>query len=164
MKVLVFGPSGSGKTYVSNKLKQLGISAFDDSEIEGLSNWYDSNGNIVPNPTSAAEALDNNYVFLWSKKAMRKFLANFSTVYVFGGSGNVSKVFDLFDKIYFLKIDEELQKERLRNPLRPTPSMDINEGDMIIWGKWFEKMAEEKGVPFIDASQTPEQIFQTISS
>ena len=163
MKVLIFGPSGSGKTYIATKLKQLGINAFDDSEIEGLSNWYDSNANVVPAPKTAAEALNKGYAFLWSKKAMKKFLARFSTVYVLGGSGNVSSVFDLFDKVYFLNIDEELQKQRLRSPSRPAPLMDVNGEDLIVWGKWFEQMAKEKKIPFIDASQTPEQILQIIS-
>jgi len=41
--------------------------------------------------------------------------------------------------------------------------MDVNGEDLIVWGKWFEQMAKEKKIPFIDASQTPEQILQIIS-
>jgi hypothetical protein len=38
---------------VANKLKESGINAFDDSEIEGLCNWYDRDGNVVPGPEAA---------------------------------------------------------------------------------------------------------------
>lgn len=164
MKVLIFGPSGSGKSYTVKALKHLGINAVDDCEIEGLSKWYDQHGNKVADPLTADEAIKNQYAFLWSKKAMAAFLAKFQTVYVFGGSGNVSSVMDLFDKVCFLKVDPELQRERLRSPERPNSLMDVNAEGPIIWGEWLEELARSKNIPFIDASQSPEQIFMDILS
>jgi len=163
MKVLVFGPSGSGKTYVAKALQGAGINAFDDADIEGLSNWYDQDGKKVPEPATADEATERKLAFLWSKKAMARFISRFDDIYVFGGSGNVWSVFDLFDKVYFLQIDPQLQKQRLMSPGRPTPLMDMNNEGLIIWGSWFEQMAKEKNIPFVNANQTPEQIFQIIS-
>lgn len=163
MKVLVFGPSGSGKTYVAKALQQSGINAFDDADIAGLSNWYDQNGRKVTEPATADEATEKQYAFLWSKKILARFIDQYDNVYVFGGSGNVWSVFDLFDRVYFLKIDAELQKKRLMSPERPTPLMDVNDDGYVIWGKWFEQMAKEKNIPFVDADQTPGQIFQIIS-
>jgi len=162
MKVLVFGPSGSGKTYVSKALKLVGMNAFDAEDIDGLSNWY-QNGKKVAAPTTADETLNGRYAFLWSKKVMAAFLARYDTVYVFGGSGNIASVFELFDRIYFLKIDPDLQRERLRSPDRSTPQMDINEGELVVWGDWLEQFAAKQNIPFVDASQTPEQICQIIS-
>jgi dephospho-CoA kinase len=163
MKVLVFGPSGSGKTYVAKALKDAGINAFDADEIEELSNWYDQNGKIVAAPTTADEAVNNHYAFLWSKKIMAAFLAKYNDVYVFGGSGNISSVFELFDRVYFLKIEPELQRERLRSPDRPTPQMDANDDGLIVWGEWLEQFATKQNIPFVDASQTPQQIYHIIS-
>ncbi|MDB5156685.1 MAG: hypothetical protein JWR50_1392 [Mucilaginibacter sp.] len=163
MKVLIIGPSGSGKTFVAKSLQRAGINAFDADDIEGLSNWYDQNGKKVEAPITAGEAINNHYSFLWSRRFLVGFLAEFDDVYVFGGSGNASSMFDLFDKAYCLKIDPELQKERLRSPLRTTPLMDANDEGPVIWGAWFEEMAKEKNIPFIDASKTPEQIYQIIS-
>ena len=164
MKVLIFGPSGSGKTYTAHVLRQLGINAFDDPDIEGLSNWYDQKGRKVTEPATADEALDNHYAFLWSVEAMAGFLEKFTNVYVFGGSGNVASVFHLFDKIYFLKVDPETQKERLLSRSRPTPLLDANDDGLVIWGGWFAEFARKQNIPFVDASQTPEQIFEIISS
>lgn len=84
-------------------------------------------------------------------------------MYVFGGSGNIARVFDLFDKVYFLKVEPELQKERLCSPARPTPLMDKNEEGIVIWGGWFEELAIQQNIPFVDASLTPEEIFTIIS-
>jgi len=162
MKVLVFGPSGSGKTYVAGSLQKAGINAFDDSDIPGLSNWYDRNGRKVAEPKTAEDAVINHYSFLWSRKVMALFLARQEDVYIFGGSGNVHRVFDLFDKVYFLKIDPGLQLRRLQSPGRQTPDMDKNEQGVMIWGDWFEQLAIEHHIPFINADQTPDQIFQLI--
>ena len=163
MKVLVFGPSGAGKTYVSHALQKQGINAFDDGDIEGLSSWFDSNGKKVPPPQTAEEALGNHYSFLWSRKSLAAFLSRFNDVYVFGGSGNLFSVLDLFDKVYFLKIESQLQRQRLMSPSRPTPLMDRKEEDFVIWGDWLEDEAKKRGIPMVDASLTPEQIFEEIS-
>lgn len=162
MKVLIFGPSGSGKTYTANALSKLGINAFDDPDIGGLSNWYDQNGRKVTEPVTADEALNNHYSFLWSPKAMSEFINKFKDVYIFGGSGNVGNVFHLFDKVYFLKIDPEIQKQRLLSRSLSTP-MDSNNEGLVIWGDWFEDYARQLDIPFVDGSLTPQEIFEVIS-
>jgi len=141
MKILIFGPSGSGKTYLARSLAKAGINAFDDSDIPGLSNWYDRNGQKVTEPETAQQALDNQYSFLWSQKAMAKFLAQHRDVYVFGGSGNVHHVFDLFDRVYCLRIDPVVQRQRLQQSNRQRPEMDKNCDGIVVWGDWFEQLA-----------------------
>jgi hypothetical protein len=165
MKVLVFGPSASGKTYVAKVLQAQGINAFDDGDIAGLSNWYDRNGKKVTEPASPEEASEKQYSFLWSRKFLASFLADHQDVFIFGGSGNIANVLDLFDQVYFLKIDPALQKQRLLSPDRPTPYLDFDEkGEPIIWGDWLEDLALDKGIPFVDANQSPEAIYRHISN
>jgi len=138
MKVLIFGPSGSGKTYTSHALQKKGINAYDDGDIKGLSCWYDKYGNKIMAPGTAGEALDNHYSFLWSKRFLEKFLRDFTDVYVFGGSGNLFDVLDLFDKVFFLKVEPQLQKERILSSSRETPLMDMNANGIITWGDGVE--------------------------
>jgi hypothetical protein len=88
----------------------------------------------------------NHYSFLWSKKFLAGFLERFSDVYIFGGSGNIANVFDLFDKVYFLKVEPEFQKERLRSASRPNPMIDKNEDGVVVWGNWLEDFANGGGI------------------
>jgi len=71
-------------------------------------------------------------------------------------------MFDLFDKIYFLKVEPELQKERILNATQRNPAMDKNEHGLVIWGDWLEQEAKKYNIPFIDASLPPQQIFALI--
>ena len=132
MKVLVIGPSGSGKSYMADALQAKGINAFDDEDIDGLSSWYNQQRQKIAPPKTADEAFANHYSFLWGKAFLADFLNRHDEIYIFGGSGNVTDVFDLFDKVYFLKIAPELQRERLRSPLRKTPDLDFGEEGMIV--------------------------------
>lgn len=164
MKILVFGPSGSGKTYISQRLKARGVNAYDDGDIKGLSAWYDKHGKKVDAPRTAREAFDNHYSFLWSKRVLKNFLDKFSDVYVFGGSGNIFDVISLFDKVYFLKIDPQIQKQRiLHSSSRETPQMDFDESGIVTWGDWLEQEAGRRNIPFIDASLSPEEIYEIVS-
>jgi hypothetical protein len=163
MKVLVFGPSGAGKTYVSQTLKKQGIPAYDDGDIEGLSAWYDKQGNKIAVPKTAHEALENHYSFLWSKRILKHFLNQFSDVYVFGGSGNIFNVTNLFDKTFFLKVEPNVQKQRILHSLRETPLLDFDEKGLVIWGDWMEQEAKKRHIPFIDATLTPNEIFEIIN-
>ncbi len=162
MKVLIFGPSGSGKTYLSGALKEKGINAYDDGDIKGLSGWYDRHGNKIESPATAREALDHHYSFLWSKRVLRKFLESEDDVYVFGGSGNLFDVIDLFDRVYFLKIEPAIQKQRIFHRRKEISSMDLDEEGIVTWGDWLEEEARKRGIPFIDATLSPGEIFEII--
>jgi hypothetical protein len=163
MKALLFGPSGSGKTYISRALRCQGINAFDDGDIKGLSSWYDKHGQKIAGPQTAGEALDNQYSFLWSKRFLAKFLQPFKEVYIFGGSGNIFDMLDLFDQVYFLKINPLVQKQRILKASDRNRQMDINEEGVMIWGEWLEQEARKRHIPFIDAELDPTQIYSVIS-
>jgi len=163
MRVLVFGPSGSGKTYIASALRQKGIAAFDADKLKGLSAWYNKDGLKVPDPTSAEDAINNQYSFAWSKRYLITFLNRFPDVYIFGASGNVFKMFELFDKVYFLKVDTETQKKRLAGSPNRNPNLDFKQNELIIWGQWLEQAAREHDIPFLDGTLHPSEIYSIIS-
>jgi adenylate kinase family enzyme len=166
MKVLMFGPSGAGKTYISYELRKMGILAYDADQIEGLSAWYNKYGQKVSKPKSAKEALDNEYSFVWSKKFLSDFLAKYADtdVFIFGGAGNIFKLFDLFDRIYFLKINSKIQKKRIQNSKDRNSQLDFLNDDIVMWGKWLEEEARKKNIPFIDATLSSKEIYSIISA
>ncbi len=164
MKILVFGPSGSGKTYVANELHKMGLNTFDADQITGLSAWYDRNGQKVPEPQSANEALNNHYSFLWSRRFLSTFLSKFNDVFIFGGSGNLFDLLDLFDRVYFLKINLQTQNERIQKSTTRNSRLDFQNNDIVIWGQWLEEEAKKKNIPFVDGTLSPKEIYSIISS
>lgn len=164
MKILVFGPSGSGKTYIANELQKKGLNAFDADQITGLSAWYNEKGQKVPEPKSADEALNNQYSFLWSRRFLSDFLSKFNDVFIFGGSGNLFNLFDLFDSVFFLKTDLQTQYERIRRSTTRNSQLDFQNNDIVIWGQWLEEEARKRNIPFVDGTLSPEEIYSIISS
>ena len=164
MKILVIGPSGSGKTYISSKLRESGINAIDADLINCLSDWYDGAGNKVEYPIDADENFFGNHSFLWDRKFLKNYLDKNSDIYLFGSSGNMFEMLDLFDKTYFLKAGPLLLKERLTHESRENP-MGMTEYQRENAAKWaieIEKKAKDLGIEFIDATLSPEEIFKLI--
>ena len=164
MKVLIFGPSGSGKTYISSELRKLGINAVDADLIEGLSSWYDGAGNKIAYKEDADEEFLNNHSFLWDRKFLEGYLNKNPDIYLFGAAGNIFDMLDLFDKVYFLKIDPDLQKERLIHQSRENPmgNTEYQRENAVKWGQQLEQKAKSLGIEFIDAALKPGQIWELI--
>ena len=164
MKVLIFSPSGSGKTYLSSELKKLGINAIDADSINGLSSWYDGAGNKVKYPEDADEEFFNNHSFLWDRIFLEDYLSKNPDVYIFGASGNIFDMLDLFDKVYFLKVEPDLQKERLLHQSRENPmgNTEYQRENAVRWGQQLEQKAKNLGIEFIDATLSPQETFELI--
>ena len=165
MKVLVTGPSGAGKTYVSAKLKEAGYPVIDADDIQGLSAWYDDQGHQVEYPADAGPEFLDNHRFLWSRSFLEQFLANYPDIYIFGMAGNAFEMIDLFDKVYFLKVPPKIQMERLIHPLRANPmgQTEYQHKNAVFWAQKIERDAKKLEIPMIDATKSPEQIWEIIS-
>ena len=164
MKVLVFGPSGSGKTYVSSELRKLGVNAIDAYAIKELSSWYDGAGNKITYPENADQIFLDNHSFLWDREFLKDYLNKNPNIYLFGASGNIFYMLDLFDKVYFLKIDPEIQKERLTYESRENPmgNTEYQRENAVIWGQELEEKARKLNIPFIKATLSPKEIIEII--
>ncbi|MAG59612.1 hypothetical protein CMO96_02365 [Candidatus Woesebacteria bacterium] len=84
---------------------------------------------------------------------------------MFGSSGNLFDMLKLFDKVFFLKINPELQKERLAHESREN-SMGNTEYQREIaveWGQGLEQKAKSLGIEFIDATRSPKEILKLIT-
>lgn len=166
MKVLIFGASGSGKTYFSSKLRSLGIKAIDADLIDSLSSWYDGSGNKVKYPEDADKEFLDNHEFLWDKEILKRYLDKNPNIYLFGLSGNIFEMLDLFDKVYFLKADPELLRERLTHGSRENPmgKTEYQRQAVINYAQILEQKAKELAIEFIDASLTPKEILEHLKS
>ncbi|MFH1451187.1 MAG: AAA family ATPase [bacterium] len=165
-KVLIIGPSGSGKTYLSAELRKHGINAVDADLITGLSGWFGGNGNKVECPDDAGKNFLDNHEFLWNKEFLKEFLNKQKEIYLFGSSGNIFSIVDLFDKVYFLKVKPEILAENLRHTSRQNPmgKTDYQLKNALRYAEEIENKANELGIEFIEvADKSPEQIFDEIN-
>ena len=164
-RILVIGPSGSGKTYVSTMLHEKGINAVDADLLEGLSDWFDSDGEKVECPPDAGKEFLDTHRFLWSKEFLVKFLQDQTEIYLFGMAGNVFDMINLFDRVYFLKTQPKILAERLRRKSRENPmgKTEYQLKNALQYAKEIEGPAHKLGITMIDAEQTPESIFQQLN-
>lgn len=163
--ILIIGPSGAGKTYISATLRKQGIHAMDADLVEGLAGWFGAGGNEVVYPENADKKFLDNHEFLWNRKFLWKFLhEQQDDLYLFGMSGNVFDMVDLFDKIYFLKTSPEILAQRLRHENRENPMgrTDYQLQNALNWVKEIEERAKKIDSEMIDANQTPNQIYLQI--
>lgn len=166
MKTLIFGPSGAGKTYYAEKLNTLGINSIDADSISGLSSWFDGQGKKVPYPENADQDFFENHSFLWDKAFLKKFLSQQQDLYIFGVSGNIFDMLDLFDKTYYLHIPDELQNERLQHSSRKNPmgKTEYQRKNAIKWGHQLQEQAKKLEIEFIDTSKSLEEMVALLSS
>ncbi len=165
--ILIIGPSGSRKTYISASLRKHGINALDADLIEGLSGWFGAGGKQVTCPESADKKFLDNHEFLWNRNFLSQFLQEQQNdFYLFGMSGNVFDMADLFDEVYFLKTSPEILAERLRHESRENPmsKTDFQLENALNWAKEIEETANKLGIQMIDANQSPKQIFSQINN
>ena len=165
MKVLIFGPSGAGKTYLSKELKKLGLNSVDADLIGPLNSWFDGNGKKVNYPEYAdAEFLDN-HSFLWDKDYLSKYLTTHPDIYLFGASGNIFEMFDLFDKVYYLDVPDNVQNERLQHESRENPmgNTEYQRQNAIAWGNELRQKAKNLEITFIDTTKDTEDIYQELT-
>ncbi|OGH11356.1 MAG: hypothetical protein A3B38_00825 [Candidatus Levybacteria bacterium RIFCSPLOWO2_01_FULL_36_13] len=164
MKILIIGTSGTGKTYLANEFGKKGVNAFDADEIDGLHGWYNWKRERVRFPDNAGPEFLENHEFLWDKKFLEDFLKQYKDVYFFGNSGNVLEVKDLFDKVYFLDVPEEVIVERLDHHSRENPmgQTDYQKQKVIEWQRYTEKIAKEMKAETINGALSAEEIFNLI--
>ncbi len=131
--------------------------AVDADSINGLHSWYDGNGKKVKFPKNAGKKFLDNHSFLWDRKFLVDYLKTNHELYLFGCSGNVFEMIDLFDKVYFLKTSDKIIEERLSHPSRKNPmgKKEYQRKNAIKWAKALEKKAKGLKIEFIDASLSP---------
>lgn len=163
-KILVIGPSGSGKTYFSTKLKEMGLNALDADSIDGLHGWFDENGNKVSFPPDANKEFLDTHDFLWNKEFLEQYLSANNNVFVFGLSGNVFEMTDLFDKVYYLYTSPEVIIDRLDHETRSNPmgKTEDQKKAVLNFKEVIDKNAHDKGLEFIDATISAEEMYRLL--
>jgi shikimate kinase len=112
--IQITGPSGAGKTYFEKALKKLGYPAQDGDHIEGLGYFVDRDGNYVEfNPQGGLDWF-SKHSYVWNREVLEKFLSDKPKMIICGGAPNQDETADLFDQIFYLKVEKEDILKNLR--------------------------------------------------
>lgn len=166
MKVLVMGTSGTGKSYLAKELQKLDVKAVDADEIKGLHGWYNWRKERVPFPKDAGKEWLDNHEFLWDRKFLEEYLKEEKDIYFFGMSGNAFEMIDLFDKVYFLKVPDNMIVERLDHESRENPmgKTDLQKEAVIEYARFGEEKADKLKIQKIDGTLSSLEILRIIEN
>lgn len=163
-RILITGSSGSGKTYLAKELAKRGMYAVDADTVEDLHGWFDGKGNKVKYPEVADEEFLDNHQFLWDKNYLKKYLEDKDEIFLFGLSGNIFEMRDLFDEVYFLDVPDEVILERITKEDRKNPmgKTEYQQKIVIDYAHKIKKKAEKLGIKMIDGTKSAKEIGRLI--
>ena len=164
--ILVTGVTGSGKTALCKELKKLDYKAY---SIEDMSGFF----KMVSKKTKKPIKNYNNYNlesvkqhdWICNKKKLQQLIKKNSKEIVFycGTASNLDDLLPLFDKIFLLKVNEKVLRERLStrtsNDFGRTPEV---QKWILSWKKWWEDHMLEKGATIINANRNLKEVAKDV--
>jgi shikimate kinase len=165
---LITGPSGSGKTTLSEYLTTLGYQSVEADSTPGLCYFVNKNNKPVPYPAQADEAWWDTHNYVWELNRMRKLIRSLpetaKPVFVCGNAGNIKDAWDMFTKVFYLDIPEELMMTRIGdNSKDHSFGKRVDESAQLVrWRQPFKTQMQELGATLIDATKPIKQVAEQI--
>ena len=114
--IYVTGSSGAGKSALCDELRRLGENAL-DADRDGLAAWHAAgSGQVLDLPGWAAgrsQAWYETHSWRYVRARFEEVAVETGRVFVFGTAANERDVWDLFDLVVYLWIDEATLRARL---------------------------------------------------
>jgi hypothetical protein len=106
--------SGIGEVGIARGLTRRGMLAIDPDNDPGLAHWKDAAGLPVNGPALPDGQWLKSHRWVWSRSRMETVLAGPDrAVFVCGIARNQDELWDLFDRVFLLRIDGPTQETRL---------------------------------------------------
>lgn len=163
MNILITGRSGSGKSTVCRELQKQDYLAFDGDNVHGLARWVDAKTG-VPVSIDSDKVIDKSKVlWAWDTAVLAELLATHDGIILCGSADNDLDFFGLFDKVFVLTLQPEIQRERIVNRTEHNygklPEMQER---ILVEQAAFMKRAAKLGAIKVDATRTPAEIVMAI--
>lgn len=165
--IYVTGSPGTGKTTIQKELLKHGYTAhdIDQPRFGGPVNLITGEKAIIPPVENRKPEWFKQHEWRVSRPSIErlKISAKDTNVYLCGTTSTEHLVWDLFDKILYLNIDEEILRNRVLNRIDNDYGRGDGELDDILRRY---RNAQEKlptlGVTIIDANGSIEETFQAV--
>jgi broad-specificity NMP kinase len=166
MKVLITGFPGTGKSSVAQELQRRGHSAYDTEAMRGYMHLEDVvTGERVKLPDPVPRGwFDTRGNFNWDIVRVTQLLeAHTDDVFICALADNQGALYDQFDKMFILIVDEVDLEKRLR--LRTTTDYGkdgLEMADIMMLHKHFEQSLQNLGAIPINAKKALHDVVDDI--
>lgn len=163
--ILITGPAGSGKSFLNDYLKSIDIRSVDMDRVEGLSKWVDKNGVLVQYPENASAEWLADHKYIWDRQVLAKHISKgLADVYLGLSSDDANDFRDLFSDIFYLKVPADTLTERLEIRENIHGKTEEQRQSIISELKSFNEKAKRSNYKVVDASKSPENIWESIKN
>lgn len=167
--IYITGISGSGKSSVCKELKQRGYEAY-DTDNDGIAFFYhnDTDEPVTEKITPEDRTPEWRSKHTW--KAKREDVeqlaakADGETVFLCGVTSNdADELWDLFDKVFALHIDESSLKHRIMHRTSNDFGKNPHEfADLLRWQQTAEADYKKLGATLVDATRPLDRVVDEI--
>lgn len=166
--IFVSGISTSGKSTIARELTKLGYEAY-DTEHNGISAWFNKEtgeraAEFGKVPSRTPEWMNQHHWLISEDWVKQKTIeAKDKTIFLCGGSSDMTKIAPMLDKIIWLKTDEATIRKRVNNPRDHTYGTKPHELRKILKENIEqEQQYKDLGAIMVDARRPLEQVVDEV--
>lgn len=164
---MITGVSGSGKSTIASVLTARGALAVDADEDPALTSWVDLDGNPATTFGHDAEWL-LRHRWVWNPARLDELIAAAgpATLFLCGNAANDTDLWDRFDRVILLVVDEPTMLARIDDPRRDNDfGRSPDERALCCeWRSGFHAECLARGAIPIDAGLPLDQVADAILS
>jgi len=142
MKVLITGYPGTGKSSVAKELQRRGHVAYDTEAMRGYMHAESIQTGIrIPLPQPVPRGwFGTTGGYNWDIPRVTELLNTYDDVFICALADNQERLYELFDKIFLLTLDEVEMEQRLRSRNTTSYGKDPGElADILTYHQHFEE-------------------------
>jgi adenylate kinase family enzyme len=159
---LITGNPGSGKSTLAAQLSQRGEVAID---ADDLASWEDGSGAPVNPPANVDEAWQLAHRWVWSRARMEAAIAASEhlsgVMFVCGIAVNQHQMLDLFERVFLLVIEADVQDARLARATSAQRTDAVKQQIRVGRAAFQATMLAAGAVP-LDATASPALLADTV--